>query len=634
MDAAWLFHRLRTMTPAEAARHAWRLGRDQVWKRRTWSAPRPAPLPPAEPWPVPREASAVAVRAQELLGRRIQVFSLPPEQPFGWTVDARSGLRAPDGFGPRLDYRDAAVVGSAKNVWEKGRHHHWPVLALSLRATGDERFGRELVGQARSWVEECPFPRGIQWASALEAGMRLVSWVWTERLLRGTETHRELFGPDGVLWGEAYWHQWALARWLSGGSSANNHLIGESVGLCLAATAWPVFRESARWRAKARAVVLTDALGQFFPSGLNREMGFSYHLYSTELILLALAEMHRAGEPVPRPAWEAMARAAALVPALRDVGGNLPSYGDSDDAFTLWVEPAGRRREALLLGLAGRLFGGAQEASVGAEVVCHGLPQVRVPPAAVPTQDGSLAVEDAGVYVLARGRGTPRERFVLADAGPLGYGRMQAHGHSDALSFTLSVGGTPVLVDPGTGDYHGDKALRLYLRSVAAHNTVALDGQDQAVSRGLFIWHHPYHAKATRWEAGPDRVAWSGEHDGYARLPGRPTHRRSLVLDDAGLSVEDEVAGGGEHGLETRFHFHPDCKVSLAGGKAVAKGAFGTCRMALDPRLDWSLLRGEPGGGWFSPSFGAKVPAATLAGRARVTLPFITKLRLEVNDAR
>lgn len=634
MDAAWLFHRLRTMTPAEAARHAWRLGRDQAWKRRTWKAPRPAPLPASPPWPVPREASAVAVQAQGLLGRRIQVFSLPPEQPFGWTVDARTGLRAPDGFGPRLDYRDAAVVGSAKNVWEKGRHHHWPFLALALRATGDGRFGKELEEQARSWVAECPFPRGIQWASALEAGMRLVSWVWTERLLRGTGTHTALFGPEGILWGEAYWHQWALARWLSGGSSANNHLIGESVGLYLAATAWPVFRESIQWRAKARRVVLEDALGQFFPSGLNREMGFSYHLYSAELILLALTEMHRAGEAVPRPAWEAMARAAALVPALRDAGGNLPAYGDSDDAFTLWVEPAGRRREAFLLGLAGRLFGGAKEPSIGAEVVCHGLAPVGVPPAAVATQDGSLAIEDAGVYVLARGRGTPRERFVLADAGPLGYGRMLAHGHSDALAFTLSVGGHPVLVDPGTGDYHGDKALRLYLRSVAAHNTVSLDGQDQAVSRGLFIWHHPYDAKATKWEVAKDHVAWEGEHDGYARLPGKPIHRRSLRLDDAALSVEDQLSGGGEHALETRFHFHPDCKVSLEEGAAVAKGAFGSCRLSLDPRLDWSLLRGEPGGGWFSPSFGAKVPTTTLAGRARVTLPFITKLRLEVADAR
>jgi hypothetical protein len=392
-----------------------------------------------------------------------------------------------------------------------------------------------------------------------------------------------------------------------------------------------VFRESPSWRAKARAAVLGDALGQFFPSGLNREMGFSYHLYSAELVLLALAEMQRAGEAAPRPAWEAMARAAALVPLLRDVGGNLPAYGDSDDAFTLWVEPTGRRREAFLLGLAGRLFGGGTEASVGADVVCQGLAPLGVPPATVPTQDGSLAIEDAGVYVLARGRGTPRERLVLADAGPLGYGRMLAHGHSDALAFTLSVGGHPVLVDPGTGDYHGDPALRLYLRSVAAHNTVSLDGQDQAVSRGLFIWHHPYHAKATRWEAAADHVAWAGEHDGYARLAGKPVHRRSLVLDDAGLSVEDEVSGGGGHALETRFHFHPGCEVSLGTGEAVATGAFGACRMALDPRLDWSLLRGEPGGGWFSPSFGAKVPTTTLAGKATVTLPFITKLRLEVD---
>ena len=42
----------------------------------------------------------------------------------------------------------------------------------------------------------------------------------------------------------------------------------------------------------------------------------------------------------------------------------------------------------------------------------------------------------------------------MADAGPLGYQTIAAHGHADALSFTLSVGGMEFLVDPGTYAYH------------------------------------------------------------------------------------------------------------------------------------------------------------------------------------
>jgi hypothetical protein len=51
-------------------------------------------------------------------------------------------------------------------------------------------------------------------------------------------------------------------------------------------------------------------------------------------------------------------------------------------------------------------------------------------------------------------------RVPVADAGPLGLGGVAAHGHADALSFTLSVAGRQFLIDPGTGTYHGPAKWR------------------------------------------------------------------------------------------------------------------------------------------------------------------------------
>ena len=71
----------------------------------------------------------------------------------------------------------------------------------------------------------------------------------------------------------------------------------------------------------------------------------------------------------------------------------------------------------------------------------------------------------------------------LLFAGSFGLDPLYAHAHADALSFNLSYGGRQFLVDPGTYCYDWSE-WRRYFRSTAAHNTVRIDGLDQAVQDG------------------------------------------------------------------------------------------------------------------------------------------------------
>src|SRR5206468_507056 len=82
-----------------------------------------------------------------------------------------------------------------------------------------------------------------------------------------------------------------------------------------------------------------------------------------------------------------------------------------------------------------------------------------------------------GYYILGADFDTPNEIRAVVDAGPLGYTAIAAHGHADALSFTLSVGGSEFLIDPGTCAYHTQERWRQYFRGTAAHNTLRVDGR-------------------------------------------------------------------------------------------------------------------------------------------------------------
>src|SRR5262249_56404275 len=73
-----------------------------------------------------------------------------------------------------------------------------------------------------------------------------------------------------------------------------------------------------------------------------------------------------------------------------------------------------------------------------------------------------------GGYFVARSRWAPGADVLVWDCGPTGYLLNRKHAHLDALSFTLSIAGTPLLIDPGTGT----RDRRNVLRGTRAHTTV------------------------------------------------------------------------------------------------------------------------------------------------------------------
>lgn len=82
----------------------------------------------------------------------------------------------------------------------------------------------------------------------------------------------------------------------------------------------------------------------------------------------------------------------------------------------------------------------------------------------------------------------PAGIWCRCDGGPHGFLSIAAHGHADALSVEVRHDGVDLLADPGTFCYHGQPEWRQYFRSTLGHNTLQVDGADQSVSGGPFLW--------------------------------------------------------------------------------------------------------------------------------------------------
>jgi hypothetical protein len=577
------------------------------------------------------EAKLLLAEADSYLRHEWWFFGLQGlrEDPINWHADPVSGKVAPAVFAFDINYRDPALVGDIKVTWEKNRHHHLTVLAVAYALTKDARYSNEVADQILGWVAKNPSLIGVNWSQPMEAGIRLIAWVWCERLLRGSKQHERAFGQASPVWESVYRHQKFIDQAYARGSSANNHLIGEMAGLFISSMAWPVFDESARWQVFSRKTLEREILRQTFPSGLNREMAFAYHIFTLEFFLLALLEAERAQARFSDEYRARTVRMLEVLPVLSDSGGNLPRYGDGDEGKAIQLQAVSGHRAAWLCQIGRNLLSANAPAPEEALLATAVLGIRKTAGAKWTSPEKSCALEDAGIYVLAANRGTPREVFVLADAGPHGYLSIAAHAHADALSFALSAGGTPFLVDPGTFVYHTDQKWRGYFRSTRAHNTVVIDDSDQSTQAGPFLWTHRARTTVQAWTVTGSGGKLVASHDGYA--PMGVVHQRSLELDGQRLTILDNLQGSGVHRVTLCFHTAPECRVEKTTGSVltISRGDV-MLRLTLPEELQIELVQGAETAGWYSPRYGVKQETVSILAHWRGSVPVSFKTTMEV----
>jgi uncharacterized heparinase superfamily protein len=178
---------------------------------------------------------------------------------------------------------------------------------------------------------------------------------------------------------------------------------------------------------------------------------------------------------------------------------------------------------------------------------------------------GGFTLPASGYYGWRDFNGT----YLIADFGSIGPDYIPGHGHADMFSFALSLNGHRVVTDSGVHDYEAS-ATRKYCRSTAAHNTVEIDGQDQCELWGAFRVARRGHPHDVAWQSDENGFTLSGWHDGYQRLPGKPTHFRRMQWNAAkGLTVQDRITARRAVHCISRLHLHPACQVTGAGSRLV-----------------------------------------------------------------
>ena len=511
-----------------------------------------------------------------------------------WRRDYINGKESPADYFRRIPYLDAALVGDHKVIWELNRHQHLVLLAQAHLLTGRRAYLDEIASQLESWFAANPMHRGINWTSALEVAFRSLSWMWVDHLVGpqlGESGRRRLV--EGL-----YQHAAHLEANLSVYFSPNTHLLGEAVALHALGLMFRGVGPALQWEKLGRRIVREQMRRQVRADGSHFEQSSYYHVYALDMFLF-----HAILDAPPQEYRDRLERMGLYLQALLGAGNSLPFLGDDDGGR--FFHPFGSRASfgAATLAACGQFLNRPEW--IGCEEELHDLaiwwlqPAARCPPGQPrPQACASVRFADSGVCVLRSGN-----NHCLVDAGPFGPFR-GGHSHADTLSVVATADGQELLIDPGTYTYSGDSPWRGRFRGTAAHNTVRVNGLDQAEPAGSFGWRNPPQVEIREWRSGDG----ADFLDAACRYRNVRHRRRLFYLKPELLFVLDDIEG---HEVEAEQFWHLGSPADSHAAGVFRIGGSGM--LLLDQDAAEIAWKGDLG--WRSRAYGSKDPSPVIVSR-------------------
>lgn len=437
---------------------------------------------------------------------------------------------------------------------------------------------RDLIAQ---WIRENPPAAGNGW-EPYPASLRIVNWIaWA---LAGNEldsaARQSLAAQVRVLGATLEYHL------------LGNHLLANAKALVFAGCFF-LGDDADDWRRTGLDLLDAEVAEQILDDGAHFELSPMYHAIILEdvLDLIQLGELFPAQLGAKMGAWRALAsRMLAWLDVMSHPDGEISFFNDA--AF-------GISRTHFELAAYAAMYG-------------------------VTAPHDTRALRRLSASGYARLQSGPFA--VIFDVAQIGPSYLPGHGHADVLSLEVSLDGRRLLTNGGTSTYEVG-AARAAERSTAAHATIEIDGQSSSEVWSSFRVGRRAHPLDIAMAEQGNVVSAGASHDGYRWLPGKPIHRRKLMLSPTSLSIHDSITGGGDHAVISRFPLHPSVSVvaeeadgwqlELAGGRVVRVTVRGCSKRFV-------------ASGYYAPTFGQRLARSTLTWQYDGCFPLNVETRFEL----
>ena len=347
------------------------------------------------------------------------------------------------------------VNPSKDEEWHISLHKFYYVVGIARKfsQTGDARWTDLFVEILNSWIEQTP----TNFIATDVTGRRVQNWcyAWV------------IFCSAGAQFDEAFQIRLnhsirqQVNQVIAHIAPARNHRTLALYAIFLAAITFRKLPQADNWLEFALENMLTNIRSDLLKDGVHCELASDYHQIVLRNYLLFF-QLCRLNELVlPADIAPRLVSALEYSMYIHRPDGCIPALSDSDSRSYLY-----------LLAWGARLFDRGDFSYVASQGNSGWAPE-----------QSSQVFPDSGYCVLRSPWESPepfdQAKYLVFDCGSIGAGN---HGHLDGLSIEIAAHGNSLIVDPGrfTYDETGCYNWRAHFRQTRSHNTVTIDGTDQA----------------------------------------------------------------------------------------------------------------------------------------------------------
>lgn len=474
---------------------------------------------------------------------------------YDWVTNPDNGHRYDAGkhWTEIADY--SAQAGDIKYVWEKSRFSYlYDIIRYDYHHHED--CAEMVFADILSWIESNPVNCGPNYRCSQEMSLRILNWTFALHYYCNSKAL-----TDDVfrrIQHVVYWHLHHIYHNIQFSRIAvrNNHAITETLTLYLCGILYPTLPNAAAWKAKGKAWFEEEIAYQIYPDGTFLQFSMNYHRVVVQLLTWGIVLAEKNGERFSDVVYE---RAKKSVEFLRtcmvEENGWLPNYGANDGALFFKLSSTHYRDyRPQLQALAGAL---GMDVGVGAfeDVSWYGIsPAVASWMPAI----GISSFPSGGYYIIRE-----PETLTFMKCGSYKDRPSQA----DNLHLDIWYKGENMLLDAGSYKYNSDADTIRYFSGTRSHNTVMIDGKDQMLKGGRFIWYYWTQAVGSATLADEkDCYKFEGLVRAFLYINKDIVHRRTVVKykNQPKWQVEDELFSvPSPYTIEQLWHVPEGAKVSI-----------------------------------------------------------------------
>ncbi|MBT3336619.1 MAG: alginate lyase family protein [Anaerolineae bacterium] len=532
-----------------------------------------------------------------------------------------------------------------KLLWEPARFSWVFTLGRAYLASGDEKYAKAFWRYFEIFDKVNPVNMGPHWMNGQEVALRLMVFVWTAQVFsNSTETTAEL--ENRITRSIAEHASRITPTLLYARSQNNNHLTSEAAALYTAALALPDHPKAEKWRKLGIKWLNWSFENQIDENGEYIQRSVNYHRLMLQLGLWVSAfttkghEVHEEKTKLSASScasWmtqktkENLSNAMRWLAELTDpISGNAINLGANDGAYIFPLANGDFRDFRPVVNAASEAFldekpfetGAWDEMSLWFNVESSTLKEKE------PSNLAPCTLHPASsTWAHLR---TANGNLRLA--------------HADQLHLDLWWRGENIALDPGTYLYNAESPWDNPLPATEFHNTVTVNNQDQMTRASRFMYLDWSRGRVV--EKSDSRII--AEHNGYRKSG--VTHRRTVSFEENTWHVEDHLIPKSQLPKTYRLHWllingewkvesrNKEIEMSLETSQGLMKLTLRSSLIAdhsssVTLARAGELLHGDaeipPTRGWYSPTYGVKIPVLSLALEVTVSneVQFITEFK-------